>query len=198
MNTLQLVRRLESINKDYYGIEDLKKITGLGSKALQVRLNRLIKAQVLARLGRAMYVLSGRTAKAESAANNAVYPSYISFQYALSKSGIISEVPYTMEFATTKSTRKRKIGFVDASYRKIKKELFFGYSLKNGLFIADPEKAFLDTMYMKIYGKEAGFNPSKVDYKKLDKKKLMSYAGKFPAKIQTAVNLEMKKQAAEL
>ncbi len=195
MNTLQLVRRLESINKDYYSLQDLKKITGLGPKPMQIRLNRLVKAQVLVRLSRGMYVLPGRIAGAESAANNAVYPSYISFQYALAKLGIISEVPYIMEFATTKSTRKRKIGSVEAVYRKLKKELFFGYSIKNGLFAAEPEKAFLDTMYMKLYGKEAGFDPAKVDFKKLDKKKLVKYAGKFPAKVKTAVMLELKKQA---
>jgi predicted transcriptional regulator of viral defense system len=187
MNTLQLVRRLESISKDYYSLEDLKKITGLGTKPLQIRLNRLVKAQVLVKLTRGTYILPGRTAGAESAANNAVYPSYMSFQYALAKLGIISEVPYIMEFATVKSTRKRKVGSADVVYRKLKKELFFGYAIKNGLFVAEPEKAFLDTIYMKVYGKEAGFDPGKVDFKKLDKKKLIKYAGKFPPKVKTAV-----------
>ena len=119
-------------------------------------------------------------------------PSYISFRSALSKYGIISEVPYVLEMAAIKSTRRRVIGGVEVLYRKMKKQFFFGYALKNGVFIAEPEKAFLDILYMKVTGKDKGFDPAKADLSRLDRKKLMKYAKAFPDRVKSEIRKYLK------
>lgn len=187
MKTIKLLKMLEKTGKEYYTTADLGKITGLSAVALKVRIFRLKKTGVLESLGRGMYFVPGAKTDPEKAANEAVYPSYISFSSALSKYGIISEVPYVLELATTKPTRRKKIGNVDVLYRKLNKNLFFGYRLEKGVFIAEPEKAFLDTLYMRLGGKEKAFDTAKMDLNKLDKKIVIRYASKFPKKVKAAV-----------
>jgi len=187
MNTITLLKKLGDIGKGYYTPADISKITGLSGGALKVRLNRLVKSGIIERLRRGMYAVPGMKTDPERAANDAVYPSYISFASALSKYGVISEVPYVLEFATTKGTRKKRVGCMDVVYRKLQKGLFFGYTLSNGVLIAEPEKAVLDLVYLKTAGKYAGNETEKLDIKKLDIKKLKKYAMRFPAKARTAL-----------
>ena len=186
MKTIKILRELEKIGKEYYTPADMAKITGLAGGALKVRISRLKKGGVIESAGRAMYTVPGLKTDPEKAANDAVYPSYISFRSALSKYGVISEVPYVLEMATTKSTRRKRIGGIDVLYRKLKKNLFFGYMLAKGVFIAEPEKAFLDLLYLKITGKEKDFDPLKMDLKKLDIAKTLKYSSRFPKKIKIA------------
>ncbi len=187
MNTITLLKKLGDIGKGYYTPADIGKITGLSGGALKVRLNRLIKSGIIERLSRGMYGVPGMKTDTERAANDAVYPSYISFGSALSKYGVISEVPYVLEFATTKGTRKKQIGGMDVLYRKLQKKLFFGYTMSNGVMIAEPEKAVLDMVYLKAAGKYAGNEAEKLDLRKLDMKKLKKYAMRFPAKARAAL-----------
>jgi predicted transcriptional regulator of viral defense system len=193
MKTIKILRELEKIGKEYYTPADMAKITGLTGGALKVRISRLKKAGVIDSSGRGMYTLPGLKTDPEKAANDAVYPSYISFRSALSKYGVISEVPYVLEMATTKPTRRKRIGGVDVLYRKLKKNLFFGYALAKGVFIAEPEKAFLDLLYLKITGKEKDFDPLKMDLTKLDIGKVIKYSAKFPEKVKAAAKKILKK-----
>src|SRR5208283_4430749 len=167
MNALKILRELEKIGKGYYTPGDMAKITGLSGTALKVRISRLKKSGVIESAGRGMYSVPGLKTDPEKAANEAVYPSYISFRSALSKYGVISEMPYALEMATTKSTRMKKIGGTDVYYRKLKAGLFFGYTLAGGVFIAEPEKAFLDLLYLRVTGKEKDFSPEKMDLTKM-------------------------------
>jgi len=192
MNTIKLLRKLENTGKAYYTPADMAKITGLSGTALKVRVSRLKKAGVIESAGRGIYTVPGVKADPEKAANDALYPSYISFGSALSKYGVVSEVPYVLEFATTKPTRRKKIGGMNVLYRKLRKELFFGYSLAGGVFIAEPEKAFLDLLYMKVMGKEKGLEPDKIDRGKINRKKAMAYASKFPERVRTAADRLLK------
>lgn len=186
MKTIKILRELERIGKEYYTPADMAKITGLAGGSLNVRISRLKKAGVIDSSGRGIYTVPGIKTDPEKAANDAVYPSYISFRSALSKYGVISEVPYVLEMATTKSTRRKRIGGIDVLYRKLKKNLFFGYVLAKGVFIAEPEKAFLDLLYLKCTGKEKDPGPVKMDIKKLDIAKAMKYTSRFPGKVRTA------------
>lgn len=194
MNTINIIKALEKTGKEYYTPADMGKITGLSGQALRVRLSRLKKAGVIERLGRGMYAPAGAAVDPEKAANEAVYPSYVSFRSALSKYGVISEVPYELEMATTKSTRRRRIGNIDVFYRKLKKALFFGYTLEKGVFIAEPEKAFLDLLYLKGTGKDRGRELEKADLSKLERKKIMLYSAKFPKKIMSAAKYALAKK----
>ena len=68
-------------------------------------------------------------------------------------------------------------------FRQLKKDLFFGYVMDNGMYAAEPEKALLDQLYMVCRGKER-LNIKELDLKGIDKKLLEKYVKRFPPYIK--------------
>jgi hypothetical protein len=125
----------------------------------------------------------------ERTANELYYPSYLSFESALSRYGILSQIPYTLTFATNRRSKKILLRDREVEYRQLKKEYFFGYKLEKGLYIAEPEKAVLDQLYMISKGK-ASSDISEWSLIGLKKVKLLQYSKYFPKTVQiSAKNL---------
>lgn len=181
---IELIKSLKDFNKSYFTVADLEKILDLKRNSLYVTLNRLVKSGVLIRLGKNLYFPFTEAVDVEKIANELYFPSYLSFEQALSQYGILSQIPYTQTFATTRPTKKMVIADVAVEFSHLKKELFFGFSLKNGKYIADKEKALLDQLYMVSMGKR-GLNISELDFREMDKSKLNDYAKKFPNRIKS-------------
>lgn len=84
-------------------------------------------------------------------ANRIYQPSYISLQSALRWYDFISEGVFTTTSVTTRKTQTFVSPKGDFFYRKIRRELFFGYRLENiggyRFKIADPAKTILDLLY---------------------------------------------------
>lgn len=85
-------------------------------------------------------------------ANKIYDPSYISFEMALSYYDLIPETVYQITSASSRKTQTFKTDIASFSYRKIKPELMFGYTLQkfgsHNFKIAGPEKAVLDFFYL--------------------------------------------------
>jgi len=85
--------------------------------------------------------------------SNKIYtPSYISLELALNHYGIIPEAVQQITAVTTRKTKTFETGLGVFSYKSIKSELFFGYTIiksrEVGINIASPEKALLDYFYL--------------------------------------------------
>lgn len=191
---IDLVKEMTELDKSYFSVADLEKILDLKKKSLYVTLNRLVKNGVLIRLRKNIYSLFTKPIDHEKIANELYFPSYLSFEQALSKYSILSQIPYIHTFATTRLTKKTEINGVVIEYSHLPKDLFFGYILKDGKYIAEPEKALLDTLYMVSRGKRS-INIGELDLKGLDRKKLDVYAKKFPSYIKPLVK-EVRKYIA--
>ncbi len=176
---VEFIKRLKGFNKPYFTVADLEKVLDLKRNSLYVTLNRLVKSGVLIRLAKNIYSLFTETVDTEKIAGELYFPSYLSFEQALSQYGILSQIPYSQTFATTRPTKKMIISGVEVEYSHLKKELFFGYILKNGKNIAEKEKALLDQIYMVSMGKRS-INIEELDLRDLDIGKLTEYAKKFP------------------
>ena len=183
MNTLNFIKKLQNFDRDYFTIADLEKITGLARPSLIVALSRFTSRGVLIRLKRGVYALKGSSLKMEKIANQLYYPSYLSFESALSCYGILSQSPYIQTFATTKPPKRFTLGETEIEFRQLKKELFFGYTLKDDIYIAEPEKALLDQLYMVSIGK-ATLAVKELDLRIIKKIVLSKYAKQFPAGAQ--------------
>jgi len=61
---------------------------------------------------------------------------------------MLSQVPYVLSFATPRRSRRLTLGDTLVEFHQLKGTLFFGYTLVEGLNIADPEKALLDQLYL--------------------------------------------------
>lgn len=188
---IELIKKLTGFHKSYFTLSDLEKVLSLKRESLYVTLNRLVKSGVLVRLGKNIYSPFTQAFDREKIANELYFPSYLSFEQALSHYGILSQIPYTQTFATIRPTKRIVIANVAVEYSHIKKELFFGYTLKNGKYIAEKEKALLDQLYMVSMGKRR-IDIGELDLRDIDKNKLEEYAQKFPAFITPLLNQARK------
>ena len=132
-----------------------------------------------------LYALRMDTPQEELIANKLYAPSYISFEYAMARYGLIPESVYTITSATIKTTREFTVNNRSYTYSHIKKEAYRGYVTEkiNGstVLIASPEKAFVDYIYF-VHLKLRSFN-ERLDVRKLRKKLVMEYARLFKRKI---------------
>ncbi len=183
---LALVQRLLELNKPYLSPADLEKILGQKRPVLYVTLNRLVRYGVLTRLRQGVYQVALQAADPARIANQLVYPSYLSFESALARYGILSQMPYVLTFATTHRTSRMVLGGTAVEFRRLKGELFFGYTVQGGLYVAEPEKALLDQLYMVARGLSE-LKLDALDLAALDNERLRTYADRFPANVQAAV-----------
>ena len=183
MKAIELLKLLQKVNKPFYTIADLEKITSLPRESLYVALKRWEGGGIIERVTQGVYVPMGSNISLENVAAQLYIPNYLSFESALAKYGVLNLIPYTLTFATTRKTRKYTLRKQEIEFRQVSAELFFGFEMKNGMYIALPEKAFLDEVYFVARGK-AALDFDEVDIKKLSSKTLKNYSKRFPAYVQ--------------
>lgn len=183
---IALVQQLLSFDKPYFSLADLEKILGQQRPSLYVTLNRLVEHGVLVRLRRGVYQAALQGPALPRIANTLVYPSYLSFESALSRYGILSQAPYMLTFATSRRSQRLTLGDTAVQFHQLKADLFFGYTLADGLYVAEPEKALLDQCYLASRGL-ASLTWEELDLSRLDRDQLTDYSNRFPAAVQGRV-----------
>ena len=183
MKGFDLLKEIKKIDRDFLTIEELEKITDLKRNYLYLQLSRWVKSGVLGRIARGIYIVPGANIEIEKVASFLYPPNYLSFESALALYGVLNLVPYTLTFATTRRTKTYEIEEREVLFRQIKKSLFFGYEEKKGIYIASPEKAFLDQLYMVKKGL-ALIPMNEIDLKKLSKNKIKKLLPSFPNNVR--------------
>lgn len=184
---IRLVERLGRFDKPYWSVADLQKILGYKSRrTLLVTLHRLAAQGVLKRIRRGIYRVSIRSTDPAVLANLLYRPSYLSFESALARFGILSQIPYTFTLATTRRSKKTTLEGTAVEYRQLRPDLFFGYRIEKGLEIAEPEKALLDALYLVKRGR-LSLPLNELDLSGLSPAKLKSYAARFPRHVRSAL-----------
>jgi len=179
----EFLEKLKKAKKEIFTLSDLKKIWSGKEKSLKVVLSRLVKRGKIERIYKNFYILPEKISNLEKIANQIYFPSYLSFESALSKYGILSQIPYVLTFATPLKTKSIKIRNTKIEYRKLKKELFFGFKKEKEIFIALPEKAILDTLYFISLGR-VSLNLKELDFSKVKKERLITFSKRFSKKVQ--------------
>ena len=139
-----------------------------GEKLAQVRLqlNRWAKVGKIIRVHKGLYVLAEpyRKVKVElfTVANTLKSPSYVSMQSALSFYGMIPEFVPAVTSVTTARPQTIETPVGRFEYRHIIKEFLWGYKrieLSQNIyaFVATPEKALLDLVYLTDGGNRMEF-----------------------------------------
>ena len=194
MKALELLRILRRIDKPFYTISDLEKVTGLSRDSLYVAIKRWVVAGILQKVAQGIYLPMGKTVALENIAAQLYLPSYLSFESALSQYGILNLVPYSITFATTRKTRKYTLNRREIEFRQIAPRLYFGFEMRNGVFVALAEKAFLDEVYFVVRG-GASLDPDEIDLKKMSSKTLRVYSRRFPSSVQNYLEKVLPKYA---
>ena len=111
-------------------------------------------------------------------------PSYISLVTALEYYQITTQMQ--REYFESIGLKRSKQVEIEAGvfiFAKIQPSLYFGFGRKDGFFIATPEKAFLDAVYLTSLGRY-NFDSAAIDFSKLDERLIREHAKKFPLKTQ--------------
>lgn len=183
MQMIEIQRKLKNYNKFYFTFSDLEKILGQKRSVLKVTVSRLIKKEVLFPIRKGVYILPENWSKIEAIISQIYFPSYFSFESALARYGILNQIPYTFSYASPNLSKNFPLRQNTVEIRKIKKKLFFGYTLQKDLFIALPEKALLDQLYMVSLGK-AKLDFDELNLKELSKTKFLKWSKRFPLRTQ--------------
>jgi predicted transcriptional regulator of viral defense system len=187
VDAIALIKTLSGLDKGYFTFADLERITGQEKRSLKVTVSRLVKRGILARIKRGVYQLTGNLVDVKLVANQLYYPSYLSFESALSQYGILSQVPYAQTFATPKRSKKLVLWDTAVDYRQLRGDLYWGYTLVNGIYLAEPEKAILDQLYLVSRGKTT-LSIEELSLAGINREKLTGYAEKFPEYVRPLVD----------
>jgi len=179
MTGIDALKKLQELKKDYYTVKDLERVLNMPIDSLRGQLTRWCKKGVIIRISKGIYAPYGTEINITKVANQMYYPSYLSFESVLSKYGILSQVPYTLTFATPKRTKKVILNEIEVEFTKLSDKYFFGYVFENGINIASPEKALIDCLYLVSKGKR-GLNIDELYLKNINKEKLIEIAKEFP------------------
>ncbi len=178
MTSVAILRQLPQL----FRYADVEKFTGHAN----VFLTRALAKGLVERVARGVYLNSLRDGRPaiEEVACFLRTPSYISCEWALHSHGIIIQAPFvctvlTLDTAVGQS-RNTAFGGVTIEFSRIASRLFNGFEMRNGFNLAGPEKALLDTIYLRKY---IPF-PDELDLEQLNKDTLMQMAVPFPSVVK--------------
>lgn len=150
MEKIKLIKELEKY--PVFNLKILKEIINKNKDYAKLVLFRLKKDKLIKEIEKNKYTTQNDPF---IIASNIIWPSYISCWSALRYYNLTEQLPETFSVITPKTRKKRKIEFdnVKIVFIKIALKYFFGYKkeIYNGfeIFIADKEKALIDSALLK-------------------------------------------------
>ena len=181
------IAELSTLDKLYFGYEDLAKALGISLASARVTASRYVGQGLVVRVKRNMYVLrekwnaAGREEKF-MLANLGQVPSYISLMTALDYYELTTQVQRDfIESVAVRRTKEIRLNGAIFRYTRVSSDLYFSFNKQKGFFMATPEKAFLDSVYLMSFGRYA-IDLSSIDAEKLDKSEVKRMSRKFPLK----------------
>jgi len=165
-------------------IRDLASKYHLSTSAVARALARQKKRNILEQLTSDTYLNKlAPSVTSRDVLNTLVPDSYISLGTAIAEWGLSTQNPIATTAVSRSHTKKIKTASVNILYRKIQRDLFWGFIEKKGRYatyrIAEPEKALLDWIYFRLKdGLPVEFD--EIHFDKLSRSRLVAYAKKFP------------------
>lgn len=181
VNWQRFERTLKEKGIFLFSATDIRRLFGATKVAATFLLYRYSQQGFILRAKRGLYTFPDALPPEPYLANKIYAPSYLSMEFALSYHEVIPETVYEITSITTKTTRRfESLGKI-YSYRTIKKRAYTGYTLAKQrgftFYIADPEKAFVDTVYFRMFD---GLEPMlRFHREKIDFRKALNYAKLF-------------------
>lgn len=132
-----------------FTLEELQNYFRQKPASMKVQLSRLCKNKKLVRLKQNLYTFPDFHPNVFVIGQQMVSPSYYSLESVLSWNGIIPEGAAAYTLITSKKTQQYTNEFGTFSYRHLSPKFFFGVEQrKDGAWMATPEKALLDYLYL--------------------------------------------------
>ncbi|GAB4298047.1 MAG: hypothetical protein Kow0098_22870 [Ignavibacteriaceae bacterium] len=171
---------LNKINKLIISLEDIAKKLSISKESAKVSANRYIKNGSLLKIKRDFYITPNNYEKLNEKelfqiANMIQVPSYISLTSALSYYNISTQqLQGIIESVTANKTNSFRLKEINFKFILVKKNLYKGFKLENEIFIAEPEKAFADALYLSALSRyNCDFDA--INFDKLNKTAITAY-----------------------
>lgn len=156
---------------------DIANLLAINKNSANVTASRYVKNGLLIRIKKDFYIPSGRFDNLSETdlfrlSNIIQTPSYISLGTALCYYNISTQQQRNFtESIALKRTKKVRVKYLEFNYTIIKKELYFGFERINDFFIATPEKALADAIYLCSI-KRYTLDFEAIDFGKINKQKV--------------------------
>ena len=168
---------LNNSNKLILNIDDISKILSISKESAKVTANRYVGNNQLIRLKRNYYITPSKFGQLNEEdlfklANVIQVPSYISLTSALSYYNISTQqMQGVVESIAQKRTKSIKVKNIEFKFLLIKKDLYSDFILEKEFFIATPEKALADAVYLTSLSRYS-CDFEAVDFSKIIKQKV--------------------------
>lgn len=179
------IKALKSIKPVFFSSLDVASALKISEASARLTCHRYVKKGYLIRPKRDLYLLEENWASLGNPgqyalANRLQVPSYVSFLTALSYHEISTQVQknFVESAAVTRTKKVESVGWT-FRYFKLAGKLYFGFTKKESFFIALPEKALLDALYLMSLSRYR-LDWSALDIGKLNRRELKRMAIFFP------------------
>jgi len=152
MQAITFLKEIEKLENPVILFNDVVREINKSKEYTRVYVHRLIKRNLLTEIEKGKYTLSF---DAIEIGPNLIFPSYISFISAYSIYGFTTQLPTKVQIVSLRSKKPVKAANSEIVFIKFKKKNFFGYKRERFrdkfIFIAEPEKAIIDSLYLPGY-----------------------------------------------
>ena len=179
------ILNLNTIDKTFFGFRDISSALGIAHESARVVAHRYVKNGMLIRIKPNIFVLAEKwnsfgTHEKFQTANLLQVPSYISLTTALEYYEISTQIQRNyIECIAIKRTFAKIINGLTIRFSRISEALYFGFDKKNNVYIARPEKALLDSVYLTSLGRYS-LDIAAISDNKFDKKILAQMVAAYP------------------
>jgi predicted transcriptional regulator of viral defense system len=181
MTIIELVRLMQKLAREHdkrvFTLREMASLRGEPRTGTAMTLLRAAGKGIVGRAGKLWLNLLDPPELLEVALS-LLSPSYMSFESALHRHGVISQAPLgALTMATTRRPRLVETPLGAVRFFHLKSELFFGFDDRR---IALPEKAWLDLLYIRGLRGRKNLITEKVYFENLDPKAVRNTARQFP------------------
>lgn len=191
MKSTDVIKAMSQEKLRFITVDALQEVTGQSHEATKMALSRLNEEGVVLRIKRGLYVnnLAPDIHEYEALPYlTAPHPSYVTLFSILSDQGLVDDMTPAVFGVTTgnSSGYRTEVGIYRVYH--IKEEMMWGYDVKKYKHgeraVADPEKAFLDLVYLsKTPSRDISLPGNWLDiYRELDRDKFRTYVEKADMK----------------
>ena len=175
-----ILEKLNNSSKLILTTNDIAKILNIKKESAKVSAARLNKKDSLIRLKKDLYITKTKfqyltEEQFFQIANLLQIPSYISLTTALSYYNISTQQQRNfIESIALKRSKSTIINKIEFTYSLVKENLYNGFELRDNFFIALPEKALADSIYLTSL-KKYNCDFDAIDFKKVRTNKVYDY-----------------------
>lgn len=149
MNAVRALETLRGLERPIVGTREAAAVLGISGSNASHLLASLQDAGSVLRIAPGRWSVVGRPNPYVVASwLTDPYPSYVSLYTALSRRGLIRQIPRTIYVVSLANTRTVRTPIGTYSVHRLPPELFGGYEERDGERMATPEKAIFDTLYL--------------------------------------------------